>query len=84
MIGISIKNKIPKAAIKVKEFVKRLPSRFIKILALRNSPNIKATIPKGIIRISANVGKIKDEMQIVIAGFKIAMHKIKERNRKRH
>lgn len=58
MIGSSIKNKIPKAAIKVKEFVKRLPSRFIKILALRNSPNIKATIAKGIITISAIMGII--------------------------
>jgi len=58
MIASIIKNKIPKAAIKVKEFVKRLPSRCIKIFALRNSPNIKATIAKGIITISANMGII--------------------------
>ena len=58
MIGISIQNKIPKATIKVKEFVKRRPSRLIKILALRNSPNIKATIAKGIITTSAIIGII--------------------------
>lgn len=58
MMMNSIDNKIPKAAIKVKEFVKRLPSRCIKIFALRNSPNIKATIAKGIITISANMGII--------------------------
>ncbi|WP_228483125.1 hypothetical protein, partial [Pseudomonas aeruginosa] len=56
-IGINIMNKIPKAAISVKQLVKRLPSRCIKILALRNNPNIKATTPKGIRTISAKVGK---------------------------
>ncbi|BCD25694.1 hypothetical protein BC30090_4591 [Bacillus cereus] len=57
MIGSNIQNNIPKAAIKVKEFVKRLPSRFIKILAFRNSPNIKATVPKVSIKRSAKKGK---------------------------
>lgn len=56
MIESIIKNKIPKAAIKVKEFVKRRPSLCIKIFALRNSPNIKATIAKGIITINASIG----------------------------
>ncbi|GAB6617285.1 hypothetical protein bcgnr5406_42140 [Bacillus cereus] len=41
----------------VKQLVKRRPSRFIKILAFRNNPNIKATTPKGIIMISAKIGK---------------------------
>ena len=53
----NIENKIPKAAISVKQLVKRRPSRFIKILAFRNSPNIKATTPKGIITITAKIGK---------------------------
>lgn len=57
IIGINIKNRIPKAAMSVKQLVKRLPSRFIKILALRNNPNIKATKPKGIIMISTKMGK---------------------------
>ncbi|GAB6427580.1 hypothetical protein bcgnr5380_00710 [Bacillus cereus] len=38
--------------------MKRRPSRFIKILALRNNPNIKAIMPKGIIMISAKIGKM--------------------------
>ena len=58
MIGSNIKNNIPKAARSVKQLVNRLPSRFIKILALRNSPNIKATTPKGSIIRSAKIGKI--------------------------
>ena len=58
IIGSNIKNNIPKAARSVKQLVNRLPSRFIKILALRNSPNIKATIPKGSIIRSAKIGKI--------------------------
>jgi len=55
---MTINNKIIIATIKVKEFAKRLPSLFIKILALRNRPNIKATIPKGIIKKSAIKGII--------------------------
>ena len=51
----------------VKQLVKRLPSRFIKILAFRNSPNIKAIIPKGIIMISAKIGSNTIEMQGAIA-----------------
>lgn len=58
IIGNSIKNNIPKAARSVKQLVKRRPSRFIKILAFRNSPNIKAIIPKGSIMRSAKIGKM--------------------------
>ncbi|GMR67499.1 hypothetical protein BAC7755_41660 [Bacillus sp. MN7755] len=58
IIGSNIKNNIPKAARSVKQLVNRRPSRFIKILALRNNPNIKAIKPKGSIMRSAKIGKI--------------------------
>jgi len=67
---MTINNKIIIATINVKEFARRLPSLFIKILAFRNRPNIKATIPKGIKKKSAIKGIITKSFIVLFSDAK--------------
>jgi len=70
------------ATIKDKEFAKRLPSRCIKILALRNKPSIKATIPNGIMKKREISGMITASFKTLFSDAKEAIVQNKRNEQK--